>query len=1380
MAVAISPAAAQARVATGPAGAEQTRLWGIEVDANAKAFARPSYLARLKHGGINAVVVDPRRVTLKELRVTTKAAGRARLWVIEIVPPANAKATRSVRAVRATCRAAQKPSQTLCAGSASLSTAIALPSTASAGSMVAVRLARPAQVGRLRSVSSSGVQILALVKLRAHRYSASEWRKAIAVATSTSSLTLAVTPSSASSQTLSPFLNQLGKPPAAPSSFGVTGSTASTVSVAWSAVAGATEYDLTANGNFAGKTATTSFTVGGLSCNTAYKLAVTAKNANGKTSKASTFTTSTAPCADVTPPTAPAGLTEVSATQTSATVAWASSTDNVTVAGYSVFVDGTPAGSTVNTNFTAGGLACGSTHTVAVEAVDAAGNHSARASMNASTSACLDTTPPTVSVTSPAGGATVSGTVPMTATASDDVAVASVEFWVDGTKVATDTSAPYSYSWDTTQVAGGAHTLLVKAVDSSNNTASATVGVTVSNTPCVTSSASWQNSAMLSPDGTFDVAFDATPSAADIDAVTGLSATTALSYSDLAVTARFNSTGTIDAINGGAYAAANAVPYSGGATYHFRAAVNVPNHSYSLYVTPPGKPETPVALNYAFRTGQTGVTALSDWAVTAANGSHQTCGLAVTNPNDTTAPNAPTGVAKTSSTQTSLSLSWAASTDNVGTTGYTVYVNGTASSAASATSRTVSGLSCGSTYTIGVDAYDAAGNHSAQTSTTMSTSACPDTTAPSTPTNLTKTGSTQTSLALSWSASTDNVGVTGYTLYVNGAQVGTTTGTSMSAAGLTCGTTYTVAVDAFDAAGNHSGKASMSASTAACSDTTAPSTPTNLQRSSSTLTSMALSWSASTDNVGVTGYTLYVNGAQVGTTTSTSMSATGLACSTTYTVSVDAFDAAGNHSAKASISTSTAACADTAPPSTPTGLSTSAVGQSSITLSWTASTDNVGVTGYRLYLGGSQVGTSSSTSYVFSGLSCGTSYTLGVAAVDAAGNVSGTATLSATAAACSPPPSGSCTTTISSGLATAIQNAAAGATICLNGGSYGSLNLTNVRKSADVTVEPVSGTSATIGAVTLQNSSHLHFTGANGSLTVGSSTLDSTNTLPNCSDHITFDHLRFLGFGIFPRCASMAILVDHANMDNLLPAQGGEGRINVQALNEGPAADQGITISNSTFNGPTSGWASATSNCAKGIQILGGAYGVRVIGDEFAREPDQGTCDPVNGIHIGGVQIYGGTHTYLQGNYFHDNGSSAGGLAMGDGDYTTAEDNVWVCSCVYPWSIQAFATQGSIFRHNTFAGGGGIHFQYQSGYPANNIIRDNVFTDPSNGITDSSGANWGTQDHNLNSGLSGSGNITGLPVWTGGSSPTSYAGYHLAAGSPGKGAASDGLDMGIR
>ena len=89
--------------------------------------------------------------------------------------------------------------------------------------------------------------------------------------------------------------------------------------------------------------------------------------------------------------------------------------------------------------------------------------------------------------------------------------------------------------------------------------------------------------------------------------------------------------------------------------------------------------------------------------------------------------------------------------------------------------------------------------------------------------------------------------------------------------------------------------------------------------------------------------------------------------------------------------------------------------------------------------------------------------------------------------------------------------------------------------------------------------------------------------------------------------------------------------------------------------------------------------------------------------------------------------------------------------------------------HNTFAGGGGLHFQTENGFLASgNHIYDNVFTDPTNGITDSSGANWGTQDHNLNSGLSGPGDITGTPVWTGGSKPTSYGGYHLAPGSPGR------------
>ena len=309
----------------------------------------------------------------------------------------------------------------------------------------------------------------------------------------------------------------------------------------------------------------------------------------------------------------------------------------------------------------------------------------------------------------------------------------------------------------------------------------------------------------------------------------------------------------------------------------------------------------------------------------------------------------------------------------------------------------------------------------------------------------------------------------------------------------------------------------------------------------------------------------------------------------------------------------------------------------------------------------------------------------------------------------------------------------------------------------------------TIGSVNLQVVSHLRFTGTGGTMSVNGGNIDATNTLPNCSNHLTFDYLRFTaGLDILPRCANMAILVDHANLNNVPATDVGEGRINVQALDQGPSADQGITISNSTFNG----------GCSKGMQILGGAYGVKVLNNEFAYLPDQDQCV----IHIGGIQIYGGSHPVLDGNYFHDNGSSAGGVSMPyDSDNTLVRNNVWVCTCIYPWSIQAGATRNSRFLHNTFAGGGGLHFYLVNNrIAAGNLIRDNVFTDAGNGITDSSGANWGTQDHNLNSGLSGTGDITGRPVWTGGSSPSSYDGYHLAPGSPGKSAASDGTDIGIR
>ena len=277
---------------------------------------------------------------------------------------------------------------------------------------------------------------------------------------------------------------------------------------------------------------------------------------------------------------------------------------------------------------------------------------------------------------------------------------------------------------------------------------------------------------------------------------------------------------------------------------------------------------------------------------------------------DTQPPSAPQGLAVTGSSQTSISVSWNASTDDVGVSGYDLYRNGTSIGTTSATSRTFSSLTCGTSYTLGVDAFDAAGNKSAASTISASTAACPDTQAPTAPTGLTVTGSTTTSLSISWSASFDNVSVTGYDVYKGSTVAGTTsTFTSYTVSGLTCGTSYTLAVDAFDAAGNKSTKTSLTTSTAACADTQAPTTPTGLTVTGSTTTSVSVSWSASFDNVAVAGYDVY-NGSTVAGTTSTftSYTVSGLTCGTSYTLAVDAYDAAGNKSTKTSLTTSTAAC----------------------------------------------------------------------------------------------------------------------------------------------------------------------------------------------------------------------------------------------------------------------------------------------------------------------------------------------------------------------------------------------------------------------------------------------------------------------------------------
>ncbi len=197
------------------------------------------------------------------------------------------------------------------------------------------------------------------------------------------------------------------------------------------------------------------------------------------------------PVLDTTPPTvritSPASGATVSGTITIA----ADASDNVAVAGVQFKYNGINIGG----EDTVAPYAVGAdtttvpdgSYTLTAVARDAAGNRttSAPVAITVANTSSADTTPPTVAITSPAPGATVSGTIAVAADASDNVGIAGVQFRLDGANSGPEDAAPpYSTSWDTTTAANGSHALTAVARDAAGNIAtSAPVTVTVSNAP---------------------------------------------------------------------------------------------------------------------------------------------------------------------------------------------------------------------------------------------------------------------------------------------------------------------------------------------------------------------------------------------------------------------------------------------------------------------------------------------------------------------------------------------------------------------------------------------------------------------------------------------------------------------------------------------------------------------------------------------------------------------------------------------------------------------------------------------------------------------------------------------------------------------------------
>jgi len=267
---------------------------------------------------------------------------------------------------------------------------------------------------------------------------------------------------------------------------------------------------------------------------------------NSTTSSVVSVTVSNGPPPDTTSPTvsmtAPANGSTVSGNVTVS----ANASDNVGVVGVQFEVDGAALGaedatSPYSLSWDSTSVANGS-HTLTAVARDAAGNKTTATpvavTVSNQTQPPPDTTPPTVSMTAPANGTTVSGSVTVSANASDNVGVVGVQFELDGAALGTeDKTAPYSIAWDSTSVANGSHTLTAVARDAAGNKTTATpVTVTVSNSSGGTTTRIEQDNPAVAYTGTWVTATDSTVSGGTAAESNQANATATLTFSGTGVT----------------------------------------------------------------------------------------------------------------------------------------------------------------------------------------------------------------------------------------------------------------------------------------------------------------------------------------------------------------------------------------------------------------------------------------------------------------------------------------------------------------------------------------------------------------------------------------------------------------------------------------------------------------------------------------------------------------------------------------------------------------------------------------------------------------------------------------------------------------------------
>lgn len=368
---------------------------------------------------------------------------------------------------------------------------------------------------------------------------------------------------------------------------------------------------------------------------------------------------------------------------------------------------------------------------------------------------------------------------------------------------------------------------------------------------------------------------------------------------------------------------------------------------------------------------------------------------------DTIAPSVPVGLAGSNVTATSATVSWTASTDNVAVAGYDVYRNNVLVGSTATTSYTDTSLSPNTTYSYTIKAKDAVPNVSAASAV------------------LTVTTGNAVTATIHYKRSDNNY--TNWCLHLWGTGLGTGVATTWTAPRCFEGTdsygkftTFTltnpaVAVnfivhqgDTKDVTVDRSFMPSVSSqiwlkqgdATVYTSNPdggpdviapTVPGTPVPV----TTGCSVSLTWTASTDAVGVTAYDIYRNGVLLKSVATNSATDSTLVANTSYSYTIKARDLAGNisaASAAASVTTGSCTAPDVTPPTVP-GTPTFSANACAVTLGWAASTDLVGVTAYDVYRNNALAASVATNSYSYTA-TAGASDSFYIKARDAASNVS--------------------------------------------------------------------------------------------------------------------------------------------------------------------------------------------------------------------------------------------------------------------------------------------------------------------------------------------------------------------------------------------------------